>query len=95
MLDTWMPKLEEWQRAQREREEKAFRELSEVILDSVTVDGTPLRQLVEGAQVMQMRTVKDVRTLVKRSMDTHDNVRITFEGPNEAELNEWLAGIKD
>ena len=43
MLDTWMPKLEEWQRAQREREEKAFQELSEVILDSVTVDGTPLR----------------------------------------------------
>ena len=42
-----------------------------------------------------MRTAKDVRTLIKRSMDTHDNVRITFEGPNEAELNEWLAGIKD
>ena len=44
-----MPKLEEWERAQREREEKAFRELSEVILDSVRVDGKPLRELVEGA----------------------------------------------
>ena len=39
MLAEWLPKLEEWERAQKQREEQAFEELCEVLLDSVKVDG--------------------------------------------------------
>lgn len=48
MMEEWGPKLEQWEREQRQREEKAFGELCDAILDGVKVDGKKLRNLVEG-----------------------------------------------
>ena len=51
MMAEWGPKLEEWYVAQQAREQKAFEELSQVILDSVSVDGKTLRELSQNDSV--------------------------------------------
>ena len=43
----WGPKLEDWYVAQQAREQKAFEELTQVILDSVSVDGKSLRDMMQ------------------------------------------------
>ena len=69
MMAEWGPKLEEWYVAQQAREEKAFEELTQVILDSVSVDGKTLRELsqqeAEGAfMAKKLRNAKSVRSFV-------------------------------
>ena len=94
----WGPKLEDWYVAQQAREQKAFEELTQVILDSVSVDGKSLRDMmqqpVEGAVMSKkLRNAKSVRSFVMQETDQPQNVKITFEGPNQQELEEWLGGL--
>ena len=39
VVEDWMPELEAWYQAQQKREEEAFFELANVVVDSVTADG--------------------------------------------------------
>ena len=99
MMAEWGPKLEEWYVAQQAREQKAFEELTEVVLDSVRVDGKKLRDMLEPIEnqflAKKLRNAKSVRSFVlQESTDQPQNVKVTFEGPNQQELEEWLAGLK-
>lgn len=50
VMESWAPLLEEWERAQQEREQAAFMELANVVVDSVTVDGATLRDIYGGPE---------------------------------------------
>lgn len=95
--ESWIPLLEQWQREQQAREEQAFGELATVVVDSVYVDGTSLRDLVGGPEnwflAKQQRRAKNIRQVILQET-TAENVSISFEGPSEQEFNDWLAGIQ-
>ena len=101
MMAEWGPKLEDWYIAQQAREQKAFEELTEVILDNVKVDGKKLRDMLEPKEnqflAKKLRNAKSIHSFVMQDATKDaqpENVKITFEGPTKKELEDWLAGLK-
>lgn len=70
-------------------------ELAEVAVDAISVDGVTIREKFgnpsDWFMAKQPRKAKNIRSLV---MQENSNVKITFEGPSETELNEWLASLQ-
>ena len=77
-------------------EQKAAEEFQNLVLDSVTVDGTPLRSLVEG-QMLNMKS-NSVRNMVRQAImqdatdPTQANISITI--PEEEELYAMLSELQ-
>ena len=103
-IESWIPLLEQWQQEQQAREEQAFNDLANVVVDSVYVDGTSLRDLVGGPEnwflTKQQKKAKNIRQVILQEGEPGDavqadNVSISFEGPSEEEFNDWLAGIQE
>lgn len=65
VVKTWSPAIEEWAQKQQQTEEEAARQLQDLILDSVMVDGTSLRDLVGDKAPMNMKS-KSVRNMVRQ-----------------------------
>jgi len=65
VVDSWSPVIEEWSMKQQQTGEEAARQLQDLILDSVMVDGASLRDLVGDNAPLNMKS-KSVRNMVKQ-----------------------------
>jgi hypothetical protein len=95
-IETWAPLLGQWESEQKAREEAAFMELANTIVDSVTVDGKSLRDIYGSPENWFMarnpKNAKSIRSVVLQ--EGGENVKLSFEGPSEQEFNAWLESIR-
>lgn len=72
-------------------------ELAEVAVDAISVDGVTIREKFGNPKdwfmAKQPREAKNIRSILMVE-EQPKNVKVTFEGPSEAELNEWLASVQ-
>lgn len=96
VVESWSPAVEAWAQMQQKIDETAAHQLQDLILDSVMVDGTSLRDIVGDEAPFNMKA-KSVRSMVRQViMQTEEPTKanVTVYIPDEEELMSQLAAFQ-